>query len=259
MPRRSFHNQVAIVTGASSGIGRATAVELARNGANTALASRNTTALEEVAQEVRALGREALVITTDVTKREEVECLVEKVTSHWGRIDLVIANAGQYIRTPVTELTVETVERSLQVNFYGALYLVLATMPHLLAQKSGHVVFVSTMDAKLAVPPDAPYIVAKYALSGFADVLRQELHGTGVSVSTIFPGRVDTPMIEDISVPFVSAKIPAEAVARAILRAIDRRQAEVIIPAQARLPYYLKVLSPKLGDWIIRTFRLEGW
>jgi short-subunit dehydrogenase len=259
VPKTSFLNQVAIVTGASSGIGRATALELARKGAHTALASRNTSALEEVANEVRAFGREALVVTTDVTRREEVECLVEKVASRWGSIDLVIANAGQYIRTPVTELTVETVERSLQINFYGALYFVLAALPHLLAQKSGHIVFVSTMDAKIAIPPDAPYIIAKFALSGFADVLRQELYGTGVSVSAIFPGRVDTPMIEDLQVPFVSAKISPEAVARAIVRAIDRRQAEVIIPPQATLLYYLKVFSPKLGDWIIRTFRLEGW
>jgi short-subunit dehydrogenase len=115
------------------------------------------------------------------------------------------------------------------------------------------------MDARKGIPPDAPYVAAKFALSGFGDVLRQELRGTGVSVSIIYPGRVDTPMIENLRVPWISAKIPAEAVARAILRAVRRRQPEVILPAQSKLLVYLNTISPALADWAVRWFHLEGW
>jgi short-subunit dehydrogenase len=115
------------------------------------------------------------------------------------------------------------------------------------------------MDSKKGLPLDAPYVAAKFALTGFAEVLRQELHGTGISVSTILPGRVDTPMIATLRVPWVSAKISAEAVARATLRAIRLRQPEVILPPQASLLHYLNVLSPRMGDWAARFFHLEGW
>jgi short-subunit dehydrogenase len=145
------------------------------------------------------------------------------------------------------------------VNFYGNVYAALAVLPSMLKQRSGQIVFVSSMDAKKGLPPDAPYVAAKFALSGFGEVLRQELHGTGVYISTVYPGRVDTPMIADLQFPWISAKIPAQAVAQGILRVIRRRQAEAIVPPRARLLHYLNVLSPRLADWAVRCLHLEGW
>jgi NADP-dependent 3-hydroxy acid dehydrogenase YdfG len=252
-------NKVAIVTGASSGIGRATALALAGEGAHVALAARNATALHEVAQAVRALGQEALAVPTDVTQRDQVEQLVAETLARWERVDILVANAGAYVRCPVPDLTVAEVERSMAINFYGALYAILAVLPQMLTQKSGHLVLVSSMDAKKGLPPDAPYVAAKFALAGLGEVLRQELYGSGVRVTTVFPGRVDTPMIATLQVPWISAKIPPKAVARAIVRAIHRRQPEVIVPFQARALLYLNTLSPRLGDWIARLFHLEGW
>jgi NADP-dependent 3-hydroxy acid dehydrogenase YdfG len=252
-------NKVAIVTGASSGIGRATALALAGEGAHVALAARNATALHEVAQAVRALGQEALAVPTDVTQRDQVEQLVAETLARWERVDILVANAGAYVRCPVPDLTVAEVERSMAINFYGALYAILAVLPQMLTQKSGHLVLVSSMDAKKGLPPDAPYVAAKFALAGLGEVLRQELYGSGVHVTTVFPGRVDTPMIATLQVPWISAKIPPKAVARAIVRAIHRRQPEVIVPFQARALLYLNTLSPRLGDWIARLFHLEGW
>jgi NADP-dependent 3-hydroxy acid dehydrogenase YdfG len=252
-------DKVAIVTGASSGIGRATALALAGEGAHVALAARNAPALHEVARTIRALGQEALVVPTDVTQQDQVGQLVRETLACWERVDILVANAGAYVRCPISDLTVAEVERSMAVNFYGTLYAILAILPHMLDQKSGHLVLVSSMDAKKGLSPDAPYVAAKFALAGFGEVLRQELYGSGVHVTTVFPGRVDTPMIATLQVPSISAKIPPEAVARAIVRAIHRRQPEVIVPFQARALLYLNTLSPRLGDWIARLFRLEGW
>ncbi len=250
---------VAIVTGASSGIGKATALALARAGAHVALAARRAPLLQDVAREVEALGREALPIPTDVTVREQVHTLVEKTLERWGRVDILIANAGVYVRSPIRELDIADLEFSMAVNFYGSVYPVLAVLPHMLDQGQGHIVLVTSMDAKKGLPPDAPYVAAKFALAGFGDVLRQELHNTGVGVTVVFPGRVDTPLIANLKVPWISAKISPEKVAKAIVKGIQRNKPEIIVPWQARLLLYAHVLSPRLADWGVRFFHLEGW
>lgn len=259
MRRSSLRNKVAVITGASSGIGRATALCLAREGARVALAARTESALHRVASEIDALGRETLVVPTDVTRRGDVDHLVAETLNRWERIDILVANAGAYIRSPVTELTVGDVERAMAVNFYGALHAVLAAQHHFLDQGSGHIVLVSSFDAKKGLPLDAPYVAAKFALAGYGEVLRQELSGHGIHVTTVFPGRVDTPLIEALEVPQVSAKISPEAVATNIVAAIRQRRPEVIVPFQARILHLVNVLSPRLGDWFVRRFHLQGW
>ena len=259
MTHKTLHGQVAIVSGASGGIGRATALALAAEGARPVLAARNEERLRAVAAEIETSGGEALVVPTDVARREQTEHLVREALDRWGRVDVVVANAGQYIRCPVRELSAEVVERSLAVNFYGGLHLALAALPSLLAQGRGHLIFVTSMDGKKGIPPDAPYVAAKFALTGLAEVMRQELRGSGIAVTTVLPGRVDTPMIADLQVPWISAKIPPEAVARAIVRAVYHPKPEVIVPRLAKMLVYLNTLSPRLGDWAVRAFRLEGW
>ena len=257
--QQRLRDRVAIVTGASSGIGRATAVALAREGADVVLSARNIAALEQVAREIESLGRQSLVGPLDVTQRDQVQRLVEATWTRWGHVDILIANAGEYVRSRVVEMTVEQVERAMAVNFYGSLYCVLAVLPHMLAQRRGHVVLVNTMDAKKPIPLDAPYVSSKAALAGFGEVLRQELYGTGVYVTSVFPGRVDTPMIAHLRVPRISAKMSAEMVARAIVRSIYRREPEVILPSVARALIYLNTLFPRLADRAVRLFHLEGW
>jgi NADP-dependent 3-hydroxy acid dehydrogenase YdfG len=252
-------DKIAVVTGASRGIGRVTALELACEGAHVALAARNVTALQEVARGIREQGREALVVPTDVTQREQVEHMVAEVLTHWGRVDVFIANAGQYVRCCVQELTVAHVERAMAINFYGALYGLLAVLPHMLARKSGHLVLVSSLDGKKGLPIDVPYVSAKFALAGLGEVMRQELHGTGVHVTTVFPGRIDTPLIENLKVPWVSPKYSPEMVARAIVKGVRRRKPEVIVPGFYRLFVLLGALSPRLSDWFVRVFHLQGW
>jgi NAD(P)-dependent dehydrogenase (short-subunit alcohol dehydrogenase family) len=259
MPPSPYHEQVAVITGASSGIGRAIALALARQGAHVALAARREASLEELAQEVRAMGRQALVVPTDVTSQEQVERLVRLTIERWGRVDVLVASAGQYIRCPISELSPEDVRRSMDINFYGSLYAALAVLPGMRQRRSGRIVFISSLDGKKGLPPDAPYVTAKFALNGFAEVLRQELRGSGVTVTIVLPGRVDTPMLDRLSVPAISAKIPPEAVANAALKAAHRGKPVLVVPAFGSLLYHINEFSPRLGDWAVRFFHLEGW
>jgi NADP-dependent 3-hydroxy acid dehydrogenase YdfG len=259
MGGKSLSDKIAIVTGSSSGIGRVTALALARAGAHVALGARHKAALEDVAQAIRVLGREALVVPTDVTQQEQAERLVAEALARWGHVDIFVANAGQYVRCRVPELTIAHLERAMAVNFYGALYGVLAVLPHMLACKSGHVVLVSSIDGKKGLPIDTPYVATKFALTGVGEVMRQELRGTGVHVTTVFPGRIDTPLLDGMRVPWISPKYSPEMVARAIVRGIRRRQPEVIVPAFYRLFLILSTLSPRLSDWFARVSHLEGW
>jgi NAD(P)-dependent dehydrogenase (short-subunit alcohol dehydrogenase family) len=255
----AFEGKVAVVTGGGTGIGRATALALAGNGADVALAGRRLAELEAAAESVREMGRRAVAIPTDVTDLEQVQRLVDETLSALGGLDIVVANAGQYVRAPIEPGCTDAFERSMAVNFYGTLYLVLTALPHLKAQRSGHIVIVSSMDGKKGLSPDAPYVAAKFAQAGLGDVLRQELRPYGVGVSAIFPGRVDTPLIETLEVPRISAKVPPEIVADAIVKAIRQRSPEVVLPAGSRLFLFAHRLSPHLSDWIVQFFRLEGW
>src|SRR5215208_7308576 len=175
-----FLNKIAIVTGASSGIGRATAWELAKRGAWVALASRKGEALFELAEEMKSQGKNVIVVPTDVCKREQVEKMVQVVLDYWGRVDILISNAGEYIRAPIIELEPAQLQRSLDVNFFGGVYCIKAVLPHMIEQKQGHIVVVTSMDGKIGLPPDAPYVSAKFALTGFCEVLRQEMQGSGI-------------------------------------------------------------------------------
>ncbi len=211
-----FQDRIAIVTGASKSIGRATAQELAKRGAHLCLGSRDVSGMEATAAGVRRLGREALVVQTDVTSQEQVQALVDQAIQHFQRVDILVANAGIYVRMPFDRLDIATLQHSMATNFYGAAHCVLATLPHMLAQGSGNIVLVSSFDGKKALPGDAPYACAKFALNALGETMRQELSPRGIHTSIILPGRVDTDFMQGLRVPRIQPPIPAESVARAI-------------------------------------------
>jgi hypothetical protein len=157
------------------------------------------------------------------------------------------------------ELTPADLQRSLDVNYFGGVYCIKAVLPHMLSQKKGHIVAVTSMAGKVGLPPDAPYVSAKFALTGFCEVLRQEVGEQGIAVTNVMPGRVDTVMIDHLRFSWVSPKISPAAVARATLRGIRKQKAIVIVPPQAKLLYYINVFAPYLSDRLSRFFRLEGW
>ena len=259
MARSGLRGKVVVVTGASSGIGRATVLAFSEAGADVVLAARRQDALEDVEQAARSFGAQTLVVPADVTSADAVRHLVETALARFGAIDVFVANAGTYLRCACRDLAIAEIEDVMALNFYGCVRCLLEVLPHMVQRGTGHLVVVSSVDGKKGIPPDGAYVASKFALTGFADVLRQELHGTGVSVSTILPGRVDTPMLGDLQVPRVSAKIAPEKVARAIVRAVAKRKAEVYVPLTGSKALVLvSTLSPRLGDALVRRLRLEG-
>jgi short-subunit dehydrogenase len=259
MDKKTLAGKVSLVTGASRGIGRATALALAKKGSRVALVARNLEKLNEVAEEVRALHGEAIVFPADVSDQNQINQVVKQTANAWGRLDILVLNAGEYVRSSIRELSLEKLQRSMEVNYYSGVYFVMTALPLMLNQKNGHIVFITSMDARKGLPLDAPYVSAKAALTGFAEVLRQELYGSGVYVTTVLPGRVDTQMIENLSVPWISKKIKPEVVAEAVISAVLNRHVEVMLPFQVKLLYYVNVFWPRLADWMVRNYRLQGW
>ncbi len=258
MKHQNLKGSVVIVTGASSGIGYAAALELARRGAQVVAAARNEAALRRLQREAEALGGQVRAVPTDVSVREQVEALVEEAVRQEGQVDGLVANAGQYFRSRIAEADVALFEQSFAVNFYGVLYAVKAALPHMTERDRGRIVIVNSLDAKKGIVGDGPYVAAKSALAGLADVLRQELQAGNVRVTSIYPGRVDTPMVEGLRTPWISPKIPPEAVVRAILKALKSGMPEIVVPGVYAPLGALNSTLPRLMDWIYRRFKVEG-
>ena len=188
----AFRGQVAVVTGASSGIGRALALNLARQGARVVLAARRADLLEQAADECRQAGGEALAVPTDVSDELQCKAMVEKAVARFGGVDLLVNNAGLTVIAPLQDYpNLDLFKHTLAVNFYGAVYCTYHALSHLI-KSEGRIVAVSSLGGKMPVPWNTAYAASKYALHGFFDSLRIELQPHGVSVTVICPGMVVT-------------------------------------------------------------------
>jgi short-subunit dehydrogenase len=187
---------VVVITGASSGIGRATAHAFAAEGARLVLAARSESSLREVAAECEAVGGEAIAVTADVSETAQVQALVTAATERFGRIDVWVGGASVFAFGGVLELPVEHFRRILEVNVLGQVRGVRAVLPGMLAAGSGTIVLIASVFSKVSAPLVSAYVASKHALSGFADSLRQELRGTGIRVVVVFPSTIDTPIYQ---------------------------------------------------------------
>jgi len=183
---------IAVVTGASSGMGRALALALARPGASLALCDVSTEALEEVAEEVRHLGADVLAVRVDVAEREEVFAFAEATLARYGRVELVVNNAGVALSQTVEGMSWEDMRWIVDINFWGVVYGTKAFLPSMLARGAGHVVNVSSVFGLIGTPTQSAYNATKFAVRGFTEALRQEVEGTGVRVSCVHPGGIRT-------------------------------------------------------------------
>lgn len=184
---RSLRDAVVIVTGASSGIGAATAVACGRAGMRVALAARRVDRLAQVAEAVRAAGGQPRVTPTDVLDEGAVRALVDGTVAAWGRLDAVVANAGAGLLATVDQTPAAEFERLMRVNFLGVVHAALAALPHFRRQGSGHLVTVASVVGKRASPFRAAYVASKFAVVGFSEALRMELAPAGIAVTCVCP------------------------------------------------------------------------
>ena len=191
--------QVAIITGAGRGIGRAIALTFARVGADVVLVSRTGTELETVAAEVRQLGRQALPLVADVSVEDDVEQVVVQVIDTFKRVDILVNNAGIDAPTPFVDTTPEEWTRVMGINFVGVLHFSRSVLPHMVKQRSGKIINISSGAGTRGHPNSAIYAASKAAVNAFSQSLADEVKGNGVQVNVISPGPIRTQMTADPS------------------------------------------------------------
>jgi short-subunit dehydrogenase len=191
---RSLAGQVALVTGASSGLGFELARQLALAGCKVGLVARREAQLRELAAQIAAAGGTAAPVAADVGSREQVEAAFASVRTQLGPVDLVVANAGVGRPTLRDPVNVGDVEETFRINLMGVVYTLSAALPEMLARKSGHLVAISSLAAYRGLPSESAYCASKAAVNVYMDGLRIHLRGTGVRATTVCPGFITTPM-----------------------------------------------------------------
>jgi short-subunit dehydrogenase len=254
MKKTDFREKVIIITGASSGIGEALALQLADKGAWLALAARNVEKLEAIAQQCIQRGGKAIAIPTDVGIESQCQTLIERTIAEYGRIDTLINNAGFGSAARFDEMHDLTVfQKVIQVNFFGSVYCTHYALPHLKATQ-GQIVGVSSLRGKLPSPTADGYGASKHAMAGFFDALRVELAESEVDVTMIYPGWVSTGIsgralkADGSPLGRVSAHekgaMPVETCARIIIRAIEKHKREVIMTLQGKMGVWFRHVVP---------------
>jgi short-subunit dehydrogenase len=268
MRHDAFRDQVVIVTGASAGIGRALALQLASQGAHVAIAARRAERLEQVAGECRLLGGETLVVPTDVSDETQCKALVEKTIAAFGQLDMLINNAGLAVSALFDEFPdFSLFKHTMDVNFYGAVYCTFYALRYL-KQSKGRIVAISSLGGKAAIPFNTPYISSKYALHGFYDALRMELYQHRVSVTVVCPYWVVTEFheaqMDKDGVPrgsrgraiYTKKMMTAKRCAEITLGAAQKRRREVLL-GPGPMTVWLKLLAPDFLDWFSIKMFLE--
>lgn len=262
-----------LITGASQGIGKATALLFARNGYNVVLAARSHDRLAALAQELKTFNHSALAIPTDVRDAEQVQSLVQQALAEYGSIEVLVNNAGIYMSGPVDSHPLEDWHLVIDTNLWGYIHTIHALLPHFVERRSGTIVNVISIGGKVPVPYLVPYSTSKFALTGLTKALESELSPKGITVCGIYPNLIKSDFMERavfrgkdaedehsrrqqveqvLSVPGVEKP---EDVANAVWNAVKNKQTEVIV-GSANLSIVSNRLFPDLVQWVIRkTFK----
>src|SRR5438445_13041648 len=196
-----IRGKVVVITGASSGLGEAAARLLSAQGATVVMGERRTDRLKSLADELNRNGGKALAVATDVTHRNQVKRLLDTAAQKFGRVDVMINNAGIMPRAPLERLTIDDWDRTIDVNIKGVLYGIAAALPHMKQQKSGHMIFVSSVAGHKVGPDFAVYAASKFAVRVLAEGLRQEVKPYNIRTTVISPGAVATELPNSVTEP----------------------------------------------------------
>lgn len=267
MPNSVTANHV-LITGASQGTGKATALKFAQNGWDVTLAARNDQRLDQVAQEIRSLGRQALAVPTDVGEATQVTHLVEMSVKTFGKVDVLVNNAGICLTGPMANTSLDDWQQILNTNLWGCIHTIQALLPKLLDQGSGTIINVGSFGGKMPLPQMTAYCTSKYALTGLTESLRLELAPQGIHVGIVHPGVINSSFLERamfrgetdqeastrqqqmaqmLTSNWVSQP---EDIAAAVWTAVQQQQNEIVV-GPAAIATELNRLFPQLTQWAL--------
>lgn len=260
---------VALITGASQGIGKATALLFAQKGYDLIITARTKDKLEAVAEEIRAMNRQAIAVAADTSDRSAMETLIDLGLERFGQIDVLVNNAGVCMSAPMSKTTIEDWERIINVNLWGYIYTINALLAHFLERQQGNIINVGSFGGKVPLPKMTAYCTSKFAITGLTETLRLELEPQGIHVSGIHPSVTNTDFMERaifkdddsqsesrrresmaqmLTSPLASQP---EDVAKAIWDALKHPQAEVIV-GSAKVPAFLNRLFPGITQGMMQ-------
>ncbi len=253
-----FRDRVVLVTGASSGIGRATALAFAAEGAHVALVARRAAVLDDVVAAAASPAGRLLAVPTDVGSPEQVAACFARVTTELGPIDVVVNNAGLLIPSPVTELAPADLEAMLRVNLFGALSVMQEAVRCMAPRDTGSIVNVASLAGRRGVTPLGGYCATKFALVGLTEALRTELHASRIHVGLVLPGVVDTPMVsgDGVEPGFIdiwpaALTMPPAWVVWAVFASVRFGLTEISVPPGAATLEKLAALAPGMADSLV--------
>jgi short-subunit dehydrogenase len=249
------------ITGASAGIGRATALRLARNGDALLICARRSDQLHAVADEIRAAGGQAVPIVADVTRVGDMDRFIAAAVDRFGRLDVILCNAGFGIAGTIDDVTPDQMRELVDINYMGTFYATRAAMPVFRRQGAGHVIIVSSIVGKRGVPYMGAYAATKFAQVGLAECLRSELVGSNIHVSVVYPVSTDTEFFDVMSqrtgtlvTRAAGPRQHASVVADAIAGAIDRPVPEVFPHFKSRALVWANTFAPGFTDRVVKRF-----
>ncbi len=266
MKLKPIEDQIVVVVGASSGIGRETALKFAAKGAKQVVSARNKEGLESLVSEIQAIGSEAITVVADVAEFDQVKTIADQTIAHYGRLDTWVHAAGTAVIAPFDEVTPEEFKRVIDVNLMGQVYGAMVALPHLKQEGRGALIHVSSVEARRSIPFQSSYSASKHGIEGFLDSLRLELIHAGIpiSVTNIMPAVINTPFYNKARTKLgvkptgVPPYYQPSIVADAILYCAEHPTRDFITGDVGRVLDLLQRISPALADSLLLLIGFEG-
>ena len=266
MKLKSIDQQVVAVIGASSGIGRETALQFARRRAKLVVSARSESGLNSLVYEIKQLGGEAIAVLADVSVYEQVQNIAQKTVEQYGRLDTWVHAAGTAVIAPFEQVTPDEFRRVIDVNLMGQVYGAMVALPHLRREGGGALIHVSSVEARQSLPLQSAYSASKHAMEGFLDSLRMELQQEGVpiSVTNVMPSVINTPFYNKARTKIgvkptgVPPYYQPSLVAEAILHVAENPTRDIFVGDVGRVLDALHRLSPELTDALVGRIAIQG-